>query len=263
MGISYLGLFEEELPFLRFQIGDRGERSVANEVVPMPDGTSIRIKNVSRGAYWRRNGEASDFILAEDDLTTPGPDSLFQPIKVDGQTIVLRNLGNNMFASRAGYYLQANEPEIEEFFSELTLYELVSSKRIKDIKFLLEYGWVYDETLVVVNPGEAVTNESGVARTLSVEIRYKDVRSCTLKANGPTMRLGPVVRIQPDEIGSISDSSAIELIAPFELSYLWGPYTTQVGDPDQIKVHEVTVPPWSTVTVKLTASLATYEKLIK
>ncbi|CAI0397182.1 unnamed protein product [Linum tenue] len=255
---GYLGLIEgDELSFLRFEIDDQGERSVASEVVPLPDGTSIRIKNVSRGAYWRQNGEASDFVLAEDDLTTPGPDSLFQPIKVDDQTIVLRNLGNNRFASRDGYYLRASE--IEPFFSDLTLYELVSSRRIKDIEFLLEYGWVHDETLVVVvNPGEPVTNESGVARTLPVEIRYKDVRSCTLKANGPTLtRLGPVVRIQPDEIGSVSDSSKIELVAPFEPSYLWGPHSTELGDPDQVKVHEVTVPPWSTVTVKLTASLAT------
>ncbi|CAL1366054.1 unnamed protein product [Linum trigynum] len=255
---GYLGLVEEdELPFLRFEIDDRGERSIASEVVPLPDGTSIRIKNVSRGAYWRRNGEASDFVLAEDDLATPGPDSLFQPIKVDDQTIVLRNLGNNRFASRSGYYLQANE--IEPFFSDLALYELVSSRRIEDIEFLLEYGWVYDETLVVVaNPGEPVTNESGVARTLAVEVRYKDVRSCTLKANGPMlMSLGPVVRIQPDEIGSVNDSSTIELVAPFEPSYLWGPHSTELGDPDRVKVHEVTVPPWSTVTVKLTASLAT------
>ncbi|CAI0397180.1 unnamed protein product [Linum tenue] len=261
----YLGLphLEEEAA-LRFVIDDDGDESIADEVVALSDGT-VRIRNVSLGAYWRRNADAADYIWADDDLTTPDSNSLFRAIKVNDSTIALRNLGNNMVckrfsASKGDNYLRASEPSSAQTvtqYAKLSLTDLVTSRRIEDIKFHLDSGWVHDENLkTILNPGEPAYNESDDTRTLTLKIPYVDTKtSCTWKATNSTLDLGPFdVVVRPDVIATVDDSSAIKLVPPTAPSYEWGG-TTQGDDPDEVLVYEVTLPPWTAVEVELRASL--------
>ncbi|XP_040947489.1 uncharacterized protein [Gossypium hirsutum] len=84
-------------PYLQFLGEDIGEAAVAMEVFYTPNG-DIRIKPVCSDKYWKRK---LDWIWVDsDDTKGNDKDTLFHPFKVDGKTIALLNLGNNMFCKR-------------------------------------------------------------------------------------------------------------------------------------------------------------------
>ncbi|CAN1818621.1 hypothetical protein LINPERHAP1_LOCUS28443 [Linum perenne] len=88
----YLGLVEEtKSAAIRVMIRDEDDKSVANEVVALPDG-SFGIKNVSVGAFWRLH-DLDGYIWAQDNSTTPtDEDSLFQAAKVCSTSTLINNI---------------------------------------------------------------------------------------------------------------------------------------------------------------------------
>ncbi|CAN0922664.1 hypothetical protein LINGRAHAP2_LOCUS33174 [Linum grandiflorum] len=250
----YLGLvFEETGAALRFVIDDEGDKSIVNEVVDLPDGT-YSIKNVSLGAFWRVDVETG-YIWADGDSSSV--DSIFGPVKVNDNTIALRNLNNNMFCTRYTNQiadgLNANQSQILET-SHLALTELVTSRRIEDIKFNVPDGWVDNyKWTILLNPGEEVSNDTMKPQTLKVKIPYKDKRTSTWRSTSSTLKLGPNVEIHPVKIPQVTDSFTIEMTAPpFKPSYVWGDEESTVEQWAE-KVHEVVLEPMTTATLSLRA----------
>ncbi|CAI0397181.1 unnamed protein product [Linum tenue] len=248
---------------LQFAFGDEKDETVANQIVPQPDGT-FRIKSVSRKAFWRANtpsGYQHTYIWA-DDVTTADNHTLhssFAAVKVNDRTVALRNLGNNLFTRRYSYQVTDGLTTIDSQITavnHLELVELVASRRIKNIKFHLGESWVHDETPnVVLNEGEEVRNETDETQDIEVEISYLDKTSSTWTSTSSSFKVGPAIRVQPPQIPCVTDSSVVQMTSPFAPSYVWGETTAE--NPDQVKVHEVTLPPWTMVTVKLLATKAT------
>ncbi|CAN1130707.1 hypothetical protein LINPERPRIM_LOCUS13381 [Linum perenne] len=258
----YLGLVKETGAALRFEIGHEGERTVENEIVDMLDGT-FRIKNKSVGAFWRVNGQNGE-MRADDKSTKPTPDSLFKAIKVNDNTIALRNLGNNKLCARyTTQYLTngLNAIEYDQITqpARLIVTELVISRRIIDINFNHNDGWVYNKiTNVILNTGMVVSNNTDKPRTLDVKVPYMDVKTSTWAVIIPSLKLGRlVVKIQPNQIPHIVDSTAIQMTTPFESSYVWGETTSKRAR--AYKPHRVVLEPMMKVTVKLLATSITCE----
>ncbi|CAN0923151.1 hypothetical protein LINGRAHAP2_LOCUS33433 [Linum grandiflorum] len=254
----YLGVLggDDEEGLLQFQIGDVGDKSVANVVDTRIDGT-VKITNVSLEAFWMLRGE--DYIWANGkSILAPVPESLFIPTKVNDNTIALRNLGNKLLCKRyTGEVkdgLKAMESSLTSY-TNLILTELVAARTITDIKFHLNYGRVYNIQDIRLNPGINVSNETEETQTLEVKIPYKNIKTSTWRSINSSLKLGPIVNIQPAQIPNISDDSAIEMIAPFESNYVWG--ETVSKEDMEVKVYEVTLPPLSMVIVRLWAKVAT------
>ncbi|CAN1179263.1 hypothetical protein LINPERPRIM_LOCUS36746 [Linum perenne] len=252
----YLGIVKETGDALRFQIDDESDKSIANEVVALPDGT-FRVKNVSLRKFWRRN--AGSFILADDQDSTSGAlDSLFHAVKVDENRIALRNLENNKFCKRYTLLgrvtnsLNANDTDPTQY-SQLELIEMVALRNISDIKFHTTDGWVHDKiSNVVLNEGVEVKNDSETTKTIHVEIPYVDLKVSTWKATSSSFNLGPQVQIEPNEIPVVTDSSKIEMVDPFVSSYVWGKAFELKSD--SVKAYVVTLEPMTKVTLKLLAT---------
>ncbi|CAN1833467.1 hypothetical protein LINPERHAP1_LOCUS33784 [Linum perenne] len=248
----YLGALgrdhDENEGLLQFRVADVGDKLVANEVDTRIDGT-VRITNVSLEASWILRGE--DYVWADDkSILAPVPKSLFRATKVNDDTIALRNLGNNLLCKRfTGAVikdgLNAMESELTSY-TNLVLTELVSSRTITNLKFHLNNGWVYKTKDVTLNPGINVSNETEEAQTLEVKIPYKNIKTSTWRATNSTLKLGPTVTIQPEQIPNIFDSSVIVMTNPDESEYVWGE-----------TVYELTLPPSSKVIVKLWATEGT------
>ncbi|CAN1171950.1 hypothetical protein LINPERHAP2_LOCUS29880 [Linum perenne] len=257
----YLGALgrdhDENEGLLQFRVADVGDKSVANEVETRIDGT-VRITNVSLEASWILRGE--DYVWADNkSILAPVPKSLFRATKVNDDTIALRNLGNNLLCKRfTGAVikdgLNAMESELTSY-TNLVLTELVSSRTITNLKFHLNNGWVYKTKDVTLNPGINVSNETEEAQTLEVKIPYKNIKTSAWRATNSTLKLGPTVTIQPEQIPNIFDSSVIVMTNPDESEYVWG--ETVSKETMEVKVYELTLPPSSKVIVKLWATEGT------
>ncbi|CAN0885673.1 hypothetical protein LINGRAHAP2_LOCUS15185 [Linum grandiflorum] len=257
----YLGLLKNiSGATLRFEIGNERDESIVNEIVDLLDGT-FRIKNVSLGAFWRVDAQSGE-MRADDTSATPTPYSLFSATKVNENTISIRNHGNGKVCVRYTTQhltngLTATEHQITQP-ARLELTELVRSRRILDINFYLNDGWVYNKFNVILNSGLVVSNHTDKPRTLDVKIPYMDVKRSTWGVIVPSLKLGRlIVRIQPKEIPSIVDSTAIQMTNPFESSYVWGETTTK--SPRAYWPHRVVLDPMKKVTIKLLATSITCE----
>ncbi|CAN0829458.1 hypothetical protein LINGRAPRIM_LOCUS2978 [Linum grandiflorum] len=255
---AYLGLVEETGGGLRFVVRDEADKSIANHVIVLPDGT-IRIKNVSLGALWRRDA-GSNYIVADELDSSSTLDSLFQAVKRENSTVALCNLGNNMWCRRytehghAPNSFNANESGPSQY-DHLELTELVAVRNIGEIKLNPTDGWVHDKiSNVILNPGKEVINDTATKKSIRVQIPYFDVKVSTWKATSPTFNnLGPQVEIEPEVMPIVTDSSIIDIVAPFNKSYVWG-RTFELKSYME-KVYEVTLEPMTKVTVKLLATL--------
>ncbi|CAN1250404.1 hypothetical protein LINPERPRIM_LOCUS7410 [Linum perenne] len=256
---SYLGLVSGSA-VMRFQIDDKANKTIVHELATLSDGT-VRIKNISEGAFWRL--KSNDYIFADDLTTTttpPTPASIFQPYQVKTKVIALRNMGNQLYCKRytgiPDNSLCAKDSEITGY-ARLELTELVTSRTIHDFVFDIANGWVDNKTenVTLNGEGQVVTNETDQTRIIDAMIYYKDTKtSTTWTSASSSLKVGPTVTIQPDQIPVITDSSEIVMSDPFQKSYVWGETTTQ--DSDQYKHHSITLPPWTMATVQLKASFA-------
>ncbi|CAN1170559.1 hypothetical protein LINPERHAP2_LOCUS29061 [Linum perenne] len=97
-------------------------------------------------------------------------------------------------------------------------------------------------------------NESEIPNTAHLKLtehkdsQYLDVYQLSLKT-------GPVVTIQPNQVLHIIDSLNIELTTPFQESFVWGESTTK--NPHEFKVKRVTLDPMTMVKLKLMATVGT------
>ncbi|CAN1814375.1 hypothetical protein LINPERHAP1_LOCUS27111 [Linum perenne] len=246
----YLGLVESTGSTLRFEIGYEGERSVAHEIVDLLDGT-FRVKNKWVGAFWRVNGQSGE-LRADDKSANPSPESLFSAVKVNENTVALRNLGNNkLYARFTNKYMTnaLNTIEYDQITQPARL-----TRRILDINVNYSDGWVYDKiTNVVLNTGMVVSNNTEKQRTLDVKIPYMDYKRGTWAAVVPSLNPGRlVVKIQPSQIPHVVDSNAVQMTTPFESTYVWGETASKCSR--AYKTHRVVLDPMKKVTVKLLAT---------
>ncbi|CAN0922504.1 hypothetical protein LINGRAHAP2_LOCUS33087 [Linum grandiflorum] len=262
----YLGVAEAAvLPYLQFMFDDVEDKVVDNEILTLADG-SLVVKNVSQAAYWSPAPDLYDYIWAFY-LQGPRSTNLFRPVKVNNHMIAIRHVETNKLCTRYSDSVKegliANASDITPY-SQLALTELhVTSRKVTDIEFRLSHGRVYNQTVdeEVLHPEMPVTNETDQTAVIKVKIPYKNEKTETIwKPTNSSLKLGPTVTIQPDQIPQVvASGDSIEMVGLSSgESYVWGSEEGNniKGGRRDVRVVEVTVPGRSKVKVKLVAKFA-------
>ncbi|KAM6583425.1 hypothetical protein CsatB_010427 [Cannabis sativa] len=155
------------------------DQSVAHEISTIGDGY-VRIRNLSTKLFWRCT---ATYIIA-DSNNSADKYSIFLPIKVADNIVVLRQMGDNTFLwvensghSRTALY--ANETNIIDK-TKFMVVERVTSKKIYNINFRHEEGRIYN--LNVIEKSQAVAdNPEDVHRAMKLTFEYNKTRSIALR----------------------------------------------------------------------------------
>ncbi|EEF38867.1 uncharacterized protein LOC8262840 [Ricinus communis] len=184
----------ERHEYLQFSSDDVNEKAAGYEITMMPDG-HVRLRSNFFNKFWRRS---PNWIWADStDTVGSDRDTLFWPVKVNDDTIALRNAGNNRFCSsltaeRKTDCLNAAVATITRE-ARLQVEELVFERSIFNVRFLMEYARIFDERATVAGWGSA-ENQSEEAATLSITVGYEDTTSFTF-SNSLAITAGVTVGI--------------------------------------------------------------------
>ncbi|TYH26715.1 hypothetical protein ES288_A02G010900v1 [Gossypium darwinii] len=195
-------------PYLQFLGEDIGEAAVAMEVFYTPNG-DIRIKPVCSDKYWKRK---LDWIWVDsDDTKGNDKDTLFHPFKVDGKTIALLNLGNNMFCKRftgegITSCLSARIPSP------------VLSRKIENLRYDTENARVYDEKVQIVAKNSA-SNHTKQSNTMDVKLTYTDTTTSTWNSH---FSLGLEAKASFEFGIPIIAEGSVEISTNVETGIQWG-----------------------------------------
>ncbi|KAF7135632.1 hypothetical protein RHSIM_Rhsim08G0035600 [Rhododendron simsii] len=238
--------------YLQFASSDHGDPTVGNEVFITKDG-SIRIKNNHFGKFWRRS---PNWIWADsDDTTTDNSDTLFSPVKVGGNVIALRNLGNANFCKRlttegktSCLNAAVNTISLE---ARLVVEELVISRRIDFVNFRLSDARIYGQNIITMVTKSA-TNDTQESNTATLSLSRKETKSSTWNAS-VSLKLGVTTTITTGV--PLIAKGEIEISTEFSSEYQWG--NTVTTETEVESQYTITVPPMSKVTVSLLATQGT------
>ncbi|KAG6398025.1 hypothetical protein SASPL_139475 [Salvia splendens] len=176
---SYLGgVWAEDHQYLQFATEDRNSEHSGHRVYLQPDG-SLRIRSDYFKKYWQYG---HDWIYAS--IEDPGneSDTLFWPVRVDGDTIALRCNANNRFCRSLDYErktrcLNAGADTIVNE-ARMTVEELVTNRTISQVKYRMEDARIYDVTPYLAGTTTA-TNHSNEKGGIDVQLTYQDSKSYT------------------------------------------------------------------------------------
>ncbi|KAB2092168.1 hypothetical protein ES319_A02G010700v1 [Gossypium barbadense] len=233
-------------PYLQFLGEDIGEAAVAMEVFYTPNG-DIRIKPVCSDKYWKLK---PDWIWVDsDDTKGNDKDTLFHPFKVDGKTIALLSLGNNMFCKRftsegRTSCLSARIPSVTKE-AYLNVVEPVLSRKIENLRYDTENARVYDEKVQIVAKNSA-SNHTKQSNTMDVKLTYTDTTTSTWNSH---FSLGLEAKASFEFGIPLIAEGSVEVSTNVETGIQWGETktTTTVMEVN----HQVHVPPMTKVTVYL------------
>ncbi|KAM6576061.1 hypothetical protein CsatB_027898 [Cannabis sativa] len=156
------------------------DKWVAHEISTVGDGY-VRIKNLSTNQFWNNHA-----VRADNNIEPTNRLSIYLPIKVADNVVVLRNLHYNKFLSMASNTLVDTDPVYSAVESDIIdktkfmIVERVTSKKIYNINFRNEEGRVYN--LSVIEKSQAVAdNPEDVHRTMKLPLEYNKTRSIALR----------------------------------------------------------------------------------
>jgi hypothetical protein len=181
-GMYLAAFWTESHEYLQFNTDDIGSGLVRHEVVPVGDGT-VRVKCLHWNKFWRRS---PNWIWADTlNYDSSNKDLLFQPVKVDKQTVALRCLGNNWFCKRLTTEgktscLNAGTGSLERT-AILRVEEPTFSRKVHSVKYHMDTAHIYDLQPLVLSKA-TVTNNSEQPTTLQVSFAYAEKKSTTWKS---------------------------------------------------------------------------------
>ncbi|XP_047957994.1 natterin-1-like [Salvia hispanica] len=150
----------------------------------MPDG-HVRITSGHwDNQFWRRS---PNWIWADSDQSSiDDSDTHFWPVKVDDNTIALRNAGNNNYCVRLSTEGKTDmlNADVQNITNEarLVVQELVSQRNIYNVVYRMQDARIYDEVPYVAS-SSVLTNSSDQEAAMAVQITYQDEKSYTFSRN--------------------------------------------------------------------------------
>ncbi|KAM6595212.1 hypothetical protein CsatA_005736 [Cannabis sativa] len=234
------------------------DQQVGHEMYIVGDGY-VCVKNLSTNQYWKCSGSG----VVADSNNTSDTYSIFLPIKVADNVVVLRSLGFNKLMSMSStgnnendYLSYTFDTDITDNKAKLMVVERVTSKKIYNINFRHEEGRVYN--LSVIEKSQAVADNPGDEhKTMSLTLEYNKTRSIAL---GNSISLISDVKpiVEVNTIPLIVNKEKIELSAE-QISGVgqWG--TTNTFDTSTKTNYVVDVPPKTRTIVTLVVTQATCE----
>ncbi|XP_050227880.1 uncharacterized protein LOC126677353 [Mercurialis annua] len=238
--------------FHQFSSEDPNDETAGYEITLHPNGF-IRVKSNYYDRFWRRSpnwiwGDSTDNVGRD-------VDTLFWPVKVDGNIIALRNSGNNRFCSLLTADGNANclNAAVNTITREarLAVEELVLDRSIFNVRFRMEDARIYDEQASIAGVASPI-NSSEIEATLTVRIGYEDTSSYSF-SNSLSISAGVETTIRTGfpriAEGEITVSS--EITKSFE----WDRTTTETKHAEAS--FEVVVPPKSRVIVQFVSTRGT------
>jgi len=223
---------------------------VGSEIVQTSDG-NICIRNLHYNKYWRLS---PTWIWADSNYPTSSS-TVFEPIKINDDTIALRSVANNSFCTRltSGFLescLDAGSSTINTW-AKLKVSELVISREIENVNFKLMDARIYGESIIRLD-GSSNTNHGSETHEQTFALSYKDSTLSTWNWN-VSLKAGVETSFSVG-IPFISEGS-ISLGYEVAGQYTWGE-TKEVVE-ERSFTYKVLIPPKTKVTVRLMSTRGT------
>ncbi|XP_042048276.1 uncharacterized protein LOC121794257 isoform X2 [Salvia splendens] len=175
------GVSQDGYNYLQFSSNDPNELASGHRVSFMSDGHVRITSDHFSGLFWRRS---PNWIWADanNQSSLSNRDTHFWPVKVDDNTIALRNAGNGQYCKRLTdegktSMLNAAVGTITKE-ARLVVQELVSSRKIYNVRYRMDNARIFDEMPYLAGTS-VVTNSSDQDASMTVLITYEDEKSYT------------------------------------------------------------------------------------
>ncbi|XP_027361280.1 uncharacterized protein LOC113869245 [Abrus precatorius] len=209
----------QNYPYHQFASDDIYDPTIRYEVFKASNG-NVRIKSNHFGKFWRRS---PNWIWADsDDTTVRNNDTLFRPVRIKGNVIALKNLGNDRFCNALTTEgktncLNALEAEINKW-SHLQMYEVVSKREIYDVTYHVNNAKTYKAPGGTVVTKE-IDNETASEAEGTVSFLYKETKTQTWNASHAwSMEVSTTIKTG---IPFLADG-AINVGASYTGAFSWG-----------------------------------------
>ncbi|KAL8128138.1 uncharacterized protein LOC141720120 [Apium graveolens] len=221
--------------------------TVGHEIIQISNG-NIRIRSLNTDQYWRATPR---WIWA--DSTNPKDDfTEFKPIKIDKQTIALRNVATNDICKMRSddgktNCLDAGTDEIITSAAKFKVSELVLSRKIENVRYRLTDARIYDETVEPVyistfSNDHTQTNHEKINETVTIKTTTTWSSQLSLQVNiETTIKTG---------IPCIANGK-VKVGLQFAGQYSWG--EAKEDETEKTFEYTINVPPKKTVNARITA----------
>ncbi|XP_050233122.1 uncharacterized protein LOC126681619 [Mercurialis annua] len=248
--LFYRGTGDDE--HMEFGATNIGDNRVGEQVFTNPDG-SIRLKHDSNGKFWRAT---PNWIYPDTtDESASDPATCFWPVRIKGNAIALRSMGNDRYLRRTDYggtvncLAAASWATTIDRESYLVLEELVNKREIYDVEYRLEDARVYNESIMTL-ARSCVSNMTKQTETLEVAMTYKEAKRYEWSTStSSSFSFSTKVSMGVPEIFD----AGVEVTETKESEYEWG--TTIDATTTLAKKVPVSVKPMTKTTVTLVATL--------
>ncbi|KAJ9158812.1 hypothetical protein P3X46_024358 [Hevea brasiliensis] len=238
--------------YLQFSSDDGNEEATAYEVTNNPDG-HIRISSKVYGKFWRLS--PSWIWVDSTDTSGSNVDTLFWPLKVNDNTIALRNAGNERLCKRLTTEGKTDclNAAVSTITTEarLQVQELVLERHLYDVVYRMEDARIFDERPIVAGTGTA-SNNTKQASEYTITVLYEDTSSYTF-SNSLSIMTGVRTTIQTG-LPCIFEGK-IGVTAEVTNSLEWNRTTKETKKAEA--AYKVVVPSMSSVRVDYVATRGT------
>ena len=162
---------ESERNWLKFN-KESPQLSASHEIHPLLDG-NVAVRNISNQKFWRRS---PDWIWADVDSLSDAEDDIechFDILKLSSTIVSFRSVANNRLLKRYSKYwddmLCANGSSINDTTTRLIVKEAALSRKLFNIKYLLNLAEVTEITPVLVGSG-SMFNNSDLTTDLQIQV---------------------------------------------------------------------------------------------
>ncbi|XP_047959194.1 uncharacterized protein LOC125204547 [Salvia hispanica] len=175
------GVSQDGANYLQFSSNDPSELASSHRVSLMSDGHVRIASDHWLGLFWRRS---PNWIWADanNQSSINNRDAHFWPVRIDGDTIALRNAGNDQYCSRLTAQGKTSmlNAAVRTITNEarLVVQELVSQRKIHNVRYRMDNARIYNEMPYVAG-SSVLINSTDQEANMGVEITYQDEKSYT------------------------------------------------------------------------------------
>ncbi|KAJ6837143.1 natterin-3 [Iris pallida] len=225
--------------------GDDGNKDETTYELTMMNDGRLSVRSNFFQKFWRRS---PNWIWADaTSSSTDDNDTVFWPVKIDDHTIVLRNLGNNMYCRSLTTEGKTNCLNASATTATrealLAVQEPVSSRDIYNVRYRLEDARIYDEEPFIAGEGSAV-NQTGQRNTLAITVAYEDKHAYSY-SNSWSITAGISYKFTT----GIPRINQHEFSVSSEVTKSWEWSKTTEDTKTASATYTAVVPPWTSVKV--------------